>query len=180
LRSPFVRSASVVLSTPPGATASSHSEAESPPTNPRPGPAPDDVGAELNAAIDRAAIRMLKDLDNDTVTPAQLRAGLQLATDLQKQREKRNQTSDDDGVEALKELMDPAKAVDRLHKDPQFIDALKAKGWLAPLPPRRLGRPSDAEKAVTDQYAERRRELEGRPKPENDDSGLRKMIGGEP
>lgn len=66
-----------------------------------------------------------------------------------------------EGVALLKQMMaDPREAVDRLHQDPHFIEALEAKGWLRP-PEKLKGRPTIEQQQHRAEYAAARSERYG-------------------
>lgn len=129
--------------------------------------------------MEAAALRLIEKMDSEEVTASQLKAGLELAERLMKQRRQRqNDVEDDAGVEALKEFTSPAKAVERLHRDPEFIQALQLKGWLPPAP-RKIARAAREDEPLTAERDRRARLLGAKPKVEDDDSGLRAMVQGD-
>lgn len=165
----------------PAATPPSPIEEKTPTPSPQPG-AGKPIELLLQEALERGALTMVNKLGEPGATPTvrELKEGLDLGERLLKQRKQileANDQEDGSGVEALQELMNPTKVVERHHKDPQFIAAMKAKGWLPP-PDRRPGRTSQATLTQRDEYDRRKRALNDQPPPEDDDSALREMIEG--
>lgn len=126
------------------------------------------------AAAERAMVRMLEALDKPESTAKQITEALNLMERLRRERLQRAGESTE-GIEALRELTDPAKLVERLHKDPAFRTALEAKGWLPPPVKRVVRTPADVD--ARERYERQKREINGDPPAESDDRELRKMIG---
>jgi hypothetical protein len=134
----------------------------------------------LLGAAERLGLKMLAALEvEEKPSLPQIKAALDLVERLQRQRKEATEqaaSEDGAGLEGLQELMDPAKAVERHHTDPDFIAALIAKGWLPP-EKRRPGHPSPETLKLREDRERRTRRLNDQPPPEEDDSGLREMIG---
>lgn len=80
------------------------------------------------------------------------------------------------GVDVLRQMLeDPGAVVDRLHANPKFRQALKAKGWLPP-PARPPHRPTREQQEERTAYEERQREMG--PAADADDSELAAMLKG--
>jgi len=144
-----------------------------------------DVGAQLVAAMDQQALRLIQLLSSDEVkddgqprySAKEQMAFFEMGERWLKQRDKlRKDTDEGEGIELMKQMIeDPAGIVERLHKDEKFVAALRAKGFLPPLP-RKTGSVSPATKVERDAYGRRKRELEDKPPPEEDDSALQAML----
>lgn len=134
--------------------------------------------------MERAALRMISSLETqEDISPKAMKEALDLGERLLKQRKQlaESRASEDGaGIDALQDLMDPARAVERFYKDPLFVDALKARGWLPPAPKPRPGQRAAETRMQAEERDRRRRQISGEPPPEEDDSGLRAMIGAAP
>ena len=138
------------------------------------------VEDRLFHAMDKAAISMIAVLENvekdaagkDLVSLRERMSTFELAMNWMAKREKmRPKEEEGAGVDVLKRFLeDPANIVDRLGENPQFIDALKAKGWLRP-PTKKPGRPTLAQAEERASYAKAKGD------PPEDDSNLRKLAG---
>lgn len=135
--------------------------------------------------MDSAAVRLIQLLNSDETredgqprySAREQMAFFEMGERWLKQRDKiRKDTDDGEGIELMKQMLeDPAGIVERLHRDEKFGAALKAKGWLPPLP-RKTGAVSPATKVERDAFERRKRELDSKPPPEEDDSALQAMI----
>lgn len=135
--------------------------------------------------MDNQALRLIEKLNADATdddgkpiySAREQMAFFEMGERWLKQREKfRKETDEGEGIELMKLMVeDPAGIVERLHKDEKFVAALKAKGFLPPLP-RKTGSVSPATKIERETYDRRKRELNDKPPPEEDDSALQAML----
>jgi len=146
-----------------------------------------DIESQLHAAMDKAAVALLKVLDNEEVDDhGRPKYGIALkmsaftkAQEWLAKRKKLAPESDDgaDGVAELRRMIDdPVQVVDRLRDNPHFHAALEAAGWIKEPPPKvGPGRLTAAEKARRVRYAAAK-EAKDRRDGQNDDSQLRDML----
>lgn len=142
------------------------------PAKPQPG-AEQAIEQRMFRAMDMAAAVLLEALEKplgknaeavDLVTKMKV---MDRCQDWMIKREKlkpKDDGVDTSGVDALRALAEgPAAVVERFHKDTAFINALKSKGWLPPVPKRPTtgGRRSKEETAQVKEFDARRRALFG-------------------
>lgn len=146
-----------------------------------------DIESQLHAAMDRAAVSLLKVLENDEVDDeGRQKYGMSMkmsaftkAQEWLTKRKKLAPEGDDaaDGVAELRRMVDdPEQIVDRLRDNPRFHAALEAAGWIKEPPPKvGPGRLTAAEKARRVRYAAAK-DAKDRVDGQNDDSQLRDLL----
>lgn len=166
------------------------STAATAPESPRPPGAGRQLQSTLYSTTERLAIALVERAERDLTTAAdghgpsvrELQQAVEFAMGLLVKLPKLKPEDEDEdaGVDILREAMtDPAKVVARLHVNPKFIAALRAKGWLPP-PDKPHHRPTKEQVAQRAEYAARLAAPDDEGSSDDDDSELQAMLGGRP
>lgn len=135
-----------------------------------------DVETQLYDAMDRAALIMIKVLEDES-TDLKIRLNVFEKADqwLTKRQKLKPKADDAAGVGLLRDMMkSPAETAEELEENVEFRAQLMKMGWLPP-PPKKNGRPNAQEQAYRTAYDERKVVLQGTAA-KGDDSQLAKML----